>query len=448
MRIEPLGTSPSPPSPPSRPSSPVPPSSEPNPADLSASYTLPPDAASARRAWVKVTFEKANAELATANPAGLNAKAAKMRSSLYAFFRGAATTFYLDLARHAPPSPDAPEVRMNGDAHAENYGTYRSAKGNLVYDLNDFDETADRGPFEWEVARGVTSWILAAHDARHPVEHHGKVGRAFAQAFVDQIRQFDEQGGAERYVVTEHNAEGPVRDLLKRQAQLGESQWISKLIETTPNGGHRFVASDKIVPRPDLKAPLLDACPGLAAASVEDVAKKEDSGTASLGLPRWYLLEHVKGGVDKVVELKQEIRSALDGVPYVSVDHSVPRGDQVAAASRTMPAEPCPQIDAFQIAPGNVGAIPTGGTDASFLVRERSAQKASVNESALAPHEMMQVAETQGRLLAAEMARQPGKTREIAAWLDAHPKFVDGMVKTSLDAAARAALDFAAFKQG
>lgn len=449
MRIDPLGTPPPPSSLP--PSSPAPVAAdfrESAPAEATTAYTLPPEAPSARRAWVKATFEKANAELAAANPAGLAAKAAKMRTSLFSFFRGSATLFYLDLARHAPPSPGAPEVRMAGDVHAENFGTYRSAAGHLVYDLNDFDETADGGPFEWEVARAVTSWVVAARDAGRSDEHQEKVGRAFARAFAKQVHVFDDRGGAETYVVTTHTADGPVKDLLKRQAEADESKWVSKLIETAAGGGHRFVASDEVFPRPELKAPLLGASPRLASSGVEDVAAKQDSGTASLGLPRWYVLEHVSGGVDKVVEVKQQIRSALDGIPHITVRHDAARADQVANAARTLPAEPYPQIDTFHIAAAAVGAIPTGEGDASFLVRERPALKATVEEGKLDFHEMEQVAETQGRLLAAAMSRQPGKARALAAWLDANSRFVDDVVEASRGAADRAEADYRAFKKG
>ena len=47
-------------------------------------------------------------------------------------------------------------VQLCGDAHLANFGIYGSPERNLVFDLNDFDETLP-GPFEWDVKRLVTS---------------------------------------------------------------------------------------------------------------------------------------------------------------------------------------------------------------------------------------------------------------------------------------------------
>lgn len=415
--------------------------------DRAPAYLLPPDTAEGRAEWVRDTFLRANDVLAQAHPEGLAAKSERMRESLFRFFRGAATLFYLDLARHAPPSPDAPQVRMVGDVHVDNFGTYRSASGRVVYDLNDFDETADSGPFEWEVTRAVTSWLLAARDAGKPPEKQERVARAFVDGFTEQLQRFATEGGAETFTVTAQNADGPVQALLLHQEAIDESGWASKLIETAADGSHRFVASEALEPRPQLRAPLDDASPLLVEARIEDVAARQDSGTASLGLPRWYLLEHLSGDAHKIIEVKQQIRSALDGVPHVTVRHDAHRAAQVADAGATLSADPYPQLDAFQISPATVGALPTGEAQASFLVRERAALKATVKEDDLGAKEMAQVAVIQGRLLAAEMARQPGKAREIAAWLDAHPSFPQDVVATSKGAADRTEADYRSFKR-
>jgi hypothetical protein len=60
---------------------------------------------------------------------------------------------------------------------------------------------------------------------------------------------------------------------------------------------------------------------------------------------------------------------------------------------------------------------------------------------------MASVARTQARLLAAEMARQPGQAAAIGAYLDAHPRFVDEMARRSVGAAARVSADYEAFKK-
>jgi Uncharacterized protein conserved in bacteria (DUF2252)/Short C-terminal domain len=73
----------------------------------------------------------------------------RMLASPYAFFRGAAALMTGDLA-------DTPhsrlEVQLCGDAHPSNFGGSAAPDRELVFDIDDFDETA-RGPWEWAVKR-------------------------------------------------------------------------------------------------------------------------------------------------------------------------------------------------------------------------------------------------------------------------------------------------------
>ncbi len=55
-------------------------------------------------------------------------------------------------------------AQLCGDAHVQNMGSFASQAGNLIFDLNDFDETI-RGPWEWDVKRMATSIILAGREA-------------------------------------------------------------------------------------------------------------------------------------------------------------------------------------------------------------------------------------------------------------------------------------------
>jgi uncharacterized protein (DUF2252 family) len=81
----------------------------------------------------------------------------RMARSPLAFFRGAATVMANDLARTPRTSL---EVQLCGDAHLLNFGGYASPERDLVFDLNDFDETLP-GPFEWDVKRLAASVEIA-----------------------------------------------------------------------------------------------------------------------------------------------------------------------------------------------------------------------------------------------------------------------------------------------
>src|SRR6201986_5429611 len=52
-------------------------------------------------------------------------------------------------------------VQLCGDAHLSNFGGFASPEREMLFDVNDFDETLP-GPFEWDVKRLATSLEVAA----------------------------------------------------------------------------------------------------------------------------------------------------------------------------------------------------------------------------------------------------------------------------------------------
>ncbi|WP_418958090.1 DUF2252 domain-containing protein [Streptomyces tritici] len=85
----------------------------------------------------------------------------RMAASPFAFLRGSAGLMAHDLA--GSPVTGIP-AQICGDAHAANFGLYGDARGRLVIDLNDFDETVV-GPWEWDVKRLAASLVLAGREA-------------------------------------------------------------------------------------------------------------------------------------------------------------------------------------------------------------------------------------------------------------------------------------------
>ena len=83
-------------------------------------------------------------------------RVARMISSPYGFLRGTAIVMAADVAS-LPASGVRPVIC--GDAHLGNFGFYASPEGELVIDLNDFDE-AHPGCWEWDLRRLVASiWV-------------------------------------------------------------------------------------------------------------------------------------------------------------------------------------------------------------------------------------------------------------------------------------------------
>ncbi len=84
----------------------------------------------------------------------------RMAVSPFTFLRGSAAVMARDLASR--PSTGI-RVQCCGDCHLLNFGAYATPERNLVFDVNDFDETLE-APFEWDLQRLGASIHVAALD--------------------------------------------------------------------------------------------------------------------------------------------------------------------------------------------------------------------------------------------------------------------------------------------
>jgi uncharacterized protein (DUF2252 family) len=96
------------------------------------------------------------AQAATRVPDLVPIRHARMLASPFSFLRGAAAIMAGDLA--AAPTTGL-EVQACGDCHVSNFGAYASAERNLVFGINDFDETQP-GPWEWDLKRLAASAVV------------------------------------------------------------------------------------------------------------------------------------------------------------------------------------------------------------------------------------------------------------------------------------------------
>jgi uncharacterized protein (DUF2252 family) len=99
-------------------------------------------------------------QAATRDPKLVPIRYGRMLSSALAFYRGGALIMATDLSRTPNSSI---RTQLCGDAHLSNFGTFGSPERTLVFDINDFDETAP-GPWEWDVKRLAASFAIAGRD--------------------------------------------------------------------------------------------------------------------------------------------------------------------------------------------------------------------------------------------------------------------------------------------
>src|SRR5579871_3220870 len=191
----------------------------------------------------------------------------RMLAGPLTFLRGAAAVMARDLAG---ATSSGLRVQLCGDAHLLNFGGFATPERNLVFDVNDFDETL-AGPFEWDVKRLAASLEVAGRvrgfgDADRAAAVLGAVG-----AYRAAMRRFAGLGDLEVWyarldadaVVGElragHDrklAKELARELARARARDGRAALASLTHEV--DGAPRFVSEPpRLVPLADLADPAV-----------------------------------------------------------------------------------------------------------------------------------------------------------------------------------------------
>src|SRR3712207_9108340 len=95
-----------------------------------------------RQTKIVYVLVDAFSELMNVDPDAFRHKFRKMAAGPFAFYRGSACLFYADMEQKEDRWADerTSRVWIQGDLHAENFGTYMDGDGVFVFDVNDFDE--------------------------------------------------------------------------------------------------------------------------------------------------------------------------------------------------------------------------------------------------------------------------------------------------------------------
>lgn len=113
----------------------------------------------------------------------------RMLASPFAFLRGAAAVMAEDL-RHQPAAGIA--VQACGDCHLMNFGAFATPEENVVFDINDFDETLAGIDFTVDLKRLAASVAVAALAAKLPSSRARALAAATVEAYRSRITDLAE----------------------------------------------------------------------------------------------------------------------------------------------------------------------------------------------------------------------------------------------------------------
>lgn len=287
---------------------------------------------------------------------------ARMLASPFSFLRGAAAIMAADLAGSKTSGIN---VQVCGDMHIANFGVFASTERQLIFGINDFDETLP-GPWEWDMKRLVAS-IVVCFKFLGGDEKLSKAGiMAAVKSYRKHMKKYAHMGHLETWYST--IAEKDIIESLPPGAQKGLKKMTAKARERT----HMQVLdklTDLVDERYRLKVnapfivrethsqsgrPIKEAL-GIALESyirsladdrralleqyrVIDVARKV-VGVGSVGTRCWVVfLSGSKGGDPLFLQFKEAQPSVL--APYLGKSKYTMQGQRVVSGQRLIQGAP------------------------------------------------------------------------------------------------------------
>lgn len=360
-----------------------------------------------RESFIVERLVDAFADLMAADPGAFRTKFRKMAADPFAFFRGSACLFYADVSVREDRWADerTSRVWIQGDLHAENFGTYMDGAGTLIFDVNDFDE-AYVGHFTWDLQRFAASIALMCWQKALSDKQITDLIAAFARAYVDQVRWFVDAEDDSAFSLNLLTARGAVLSALQ-SARLSTRAGMLNRLTVVDEWDRRFRDLSGVVrleahEREKVEQAFrryLETIPqaqrfhGIAY-DVKDVIAKTGFGIGSAGLPAYtVLIEGFNQALDNDVILSMK-QGNVAAPSRVIADEEVQQyfqhhGHRTAVSQRALQAHADPLLGYTDI--DGVG----------FVVSEISPYEADLDWSELTePGELAEVIEQLGRAVA------------------------------------------------
>lgn len=151
----------------------------------------------------------------------------RMLTSPFAFLRGSAAVMAADLA---VAQTTGIRVQACGDMHVANFGVFGSAERNLVFGINDFDETLP-GPWEWDLKRLATSVISAGRFLGANDKLCKESVMAAVESYRQHMKKYANMGYLELYYETIKGSD--ILKVISPSAQKGAEKIFEKASKRT-----------------------------------------------------------------------------------------------------------------------------------------------------------------------------------------------------------------------
>jgi uncharacterized protein (DUF2252 family) len=369
----------------------------------------------------------------------------RMLASPFAFYRGAAYLMAADLAS-TPRSGIS--VQACGDAHLSNFGLFGSPERELLFDINDFDETLP-GPWEWDIKRLAASIAVAGRNNGFSDAERREVITTSAREYRTAMREFASMGNLDVWYSRLQVREGlPQLQALLRKKDLKEAQRLVDKARTKDNIQafdkltHVVDGEPRIVSDPPLIVPIeeiltADQAPTFVERFHELLRTYRRSllgdrrhllegfrfvhmahkvvGVGSVGTRAWIILMLGRDDADPLfLQAKEAQASVL--APFVGKSRFTNQGERVVEGQRLMQA-----VSDIFLGWERAEGLSEGGKR-DFYIRQLRDWKGSWPPEAMDPRVMSAYGRMCARTLARAHARS-GDRIAIAAYLGASDVF-------------------------
>ncbi|MDO9486143.1 MAG: DUF2252 domain-containing protein [Actinomycetota bacterium] len=382
---------------------------------------------------------------------------ARMAVSPFTFYRGTAAVMAHDLGNY-PNSGLA--TQLCGDAHLSNFGVFASPDRSVIFDINDFDETHP-GAFDWDVARMVASFYIAATDNQYSPADRRTATLTAATSYRMAMAQYAGMNDLDvwysridaEFLLNLAQTQGGNKAAKNMDRNLAKARsrdrWsaINKLTVEV-DGLRQFVDEPPLLTRMQMNGATWEVIEGifeqyrltlnddrrelLRRYRIIDFAHKV-VGVGSVGLRAFVVLLQGRDPEDLLVlQVKEAVSSVLE--PYTAPTLFPDQGHRVVSGQRLMQAA----SDAF------LGWL-VGPAGRHFYVRQLRDMKWSPEIASLSPRGLSGLAQICGKTLARAHART-GDSIKIASYLGTSDVFDESMFSFSERYAAQVDADFTAFR--
>ena len=278
----------------------------------------------------------------------------RMLRSPFTFLRGSAALMAYDLA--TTPKTDI-IVQACGDCHLLNFGFFATPERNLVFDINDFDETLP-APWEWDLKRLVVSFVIAGRDSDLSDQESKAAAIDCARSYREHLREYSRLSPLEVWYTRigveqaiEMAPDEKTRKLREQMMAKARERIIEHLypkIVTQTGGRNRFVDQPPIlyhVNEPDWETLVREGLEDYRQSlpeerrvlfdryQLEDFALKV-VGIGSVGTRCYIALLFSEDNHPLILQVKEACPSVLE--PYTAKSQYENQGQRVVTGQRLM----------------------------------------------------------------------------------------------------------------